>query len=259
MKIRTGAQGRTDRRGRCCRHSPAIGRCASGRACCGPDRAALRLYPRCLGLPILVLLALRWLDPPASAFMLVRQWSSCTTAVRLRSYRWSRFRADRPAPGRGGDRGRGSAFPGPLRFRFPRHRPGARAQRPGPDGARRQHHQPADRQNLFLWSGRSLRKGLEGGRPDLGMEMLWPKRRILEVYLNIAEFGDGEYGAQAAAEQIFHSPDRLSRQQAGHRSPACCPTRAGWTPVIRPRTCSRRPAGCARRWSSWAARLLEHL
>lgn len=57
--------------------------------------------------------------------------------------------------------------------------------------------------NLFLWSGRSwLRKGIEAWYTVL-IEALWPKRRILEVYANIAEFGDGIYGAQAAARSFF--------------------------------------------------------
>jgi len=57
--------------------------------------------------------------------------------------------------------------------------------------------------NLFLWSGRSwLRKGLEAWYTVL-IEALWPKRRILEVYVNIAEFGDGIYGAQAAARSYW--------------------------------------------------------
>lgn len=57
--------------------------------------------------------------------------------------------------------------------------------------------------NLFLWSGRSwLRKGLEAWYTLL-IEALWPKRRILEVYANVAEFGDGVYGAQAAARTFF--------------------------------------------------------
>ncbi len=57
--------------------------------------------------------------------------------------------------------------------------------------------------NLFLWSGRSyVRKGLEVWFTGL-IELMWPKRRILEVYLNIAEFGDGVYGAEAAARQYF--------------------------------------------------------
>jgi len=69
--------------------------------------------------------------------------------------------------------------------------------------------------NLFLWSGRSyFRKGLEAYFTVL-IEALWPKRRILEVYLNIAEFGYGTYGAEAAAQRFFHKPaSRLSRDDA---------------------------------------------
>ena len=69
--------------------------------------------------------------------------------------------------------------------------------------------------NLFLWSGRSfVRKGLEAYFTVL-IEALWPKRRILEVYLNIAEFGDGTYGAAAASERYFRaSPAELD----AHRS-----------------------------------------
>ena len=69
--------------------------------------------------------------------------------------------------------------------------------------------------NLFLWSGRSyFRKGLEAYFTVL-IESLWPKRRILEVYLNIAEFGLGTYGAEAAAQRFFHKPAaRLTRADA---------------------------------------------
>jgi monofunctional glycosyltransferase len=59
--------------------------------------------------------------------------------------------------------------------------------------------------NLFLWSGRSyFRKGLEAYFTLL-IEVCWPKRRILEIYLNIAEFGYGIYGAEAAAQHFFHT------------------------------------------------------
>jgi monofunctional biosynthetic peptidoglycan transglycosylase len=69
--------------------------------------------------------------------------------------------------------------------------------------------------NLFLWSGRSyFRKGLEAYFTLL-IEACWPKRRILEMYLNIAEFGTGVYGAEAAAQRFFHEPAaRLSRADA---------------------------------------------
>lgn len=60
--------------------------------------------------------------------------------------------------------------------------------------------------NLFLWPGQNwFRKGLEAGLTVLA-EAIWPKRRILEVYLNVAEFGPGIYGAEAAARRYFGKP-----------------------------------------------------
>ena len=70
--------------------------------------------------------------------------------------------------------------------------------------------------NLFLWPERSwVRKGLETYF-TVALETLWPKRRILEVYLNLAEFGDGVYGVGAASRTFFGTqPSRLSAYQAG--------------------------------------------
>ncbi|HDT6509414.1 TPA: monofunctional biosynthetic peptidoglycan transglycosylase [Klebsiella aerogenes] len=69
--------------------------------------------------------------------------------------------------------------------------------------------------NLFLWDGRSwLRKGLEVGL-TVGIETVWSKKRILTVYLNIAEFGDGIFGVEAAARRYFHKPaSRLTPAEA---------------------------------------------
>lgn len=69
--------------------------------------------------------------------------------------------------------------------------------------------------NVFLWEGRSwLRKGLEVPL-TLAVELLWGKRRILEVYLNVAEFGPGVFGIEAAARHWYQVPaSRLSRRQA---------------------------------------------
>jgi monofunctional biosynthetic peptidoglycan transglycosylase len=69
--------------------------------------------------------------------------------------------------------------------------------------------------NLFLWGGRSfVRKGLEAYFTVL-LEITWPKRRILEVYMNIAEFGDGIYGADAAAREFFRkAPAQLTAHEA---------------------------------------------
>lgn len=69
--------------------------------------------------------------------------------------------------------------------------------------------------NLFLWHGRSwLRKALEAP-VTLLIEALWPKRRIIEVYMNIAEFDRGVFGVAAAGRDYFNTaPDRLSATQA---------------------------------------------
>jgi monofunctional glycosyltransferase len=85
--------------------------------------------------------------------------------------------------------------------------------------------------NLFLWPSRSyIRKIIEIPLALL-LDLAWSKRRILEVYLNIAEWGDGIFGAEAAARHYFHkSADRLDAREAAllatalpspaHRNPA---------------------------------------
>jgi monofunctional biosynthetic peptidoglycan transglycosylase len=69
--------------------------------------------------------------------------------------------------------------------------------------------------NLFLWSGGGyLRKGLEAYFTLL-IELTWPKERILEVYLNVAQFGDGIYGVEAAAQRYWHKPAKqINRYEA---------------------------------------------
>ncbi|MDG6894981.1 monofunctional biosynthetic peptidoglycan transglycosylase [Volucribacter amazonae] len=69
--------------------------------------------------------------------------------------------------------------------------------------------------NLYLWHGQSwLRKGLEVPT-TLVLESLWSKQRILEVYLNIAEFGEGIFGVEAASQHYFNkSAKQLNQQEA---------------------------------------------
>jgi monofunctional biosynthetic peptidoglycan transglycosylase len=69
--------------------------------------------------------------------------------------------------------------------------------------------------NLYLWHGRNYtRKALEALLTP-GLEAIWPKRRIIEVYLNIAEFDEGIFGIKAAARHYFGvSPDQLSATQS---------------------------------------------
>ncbi len=78
--------------------------------------------------------------------------------------------------------------------------------------------------NLFLWQGRSwLRKGLEVWYTLL-IETLWPKQRILEVYANIAEFGDGIYGVEAAAQRYWGKSARQLSAAESARLAAVLPS-----------------------------------
>jgi monofunctional biosynthetic peptidoglycan transglycosylase len=84
--------------------------------------------------------------------------------------------------------------------------------------------------NLFLWPGRDLvRKALEAWlTPQI--ELLWPKRRIVEVYLNVAELGPGIYGAEAAARAYFNKPaSAIGRQEAALLA-AILPNPRMWAP-----------------------------
>jgi monofunctional biosynthetic peptidoglycan transglycosylase len=85
--------------------------------------------------------------------------------------------------------------------------------------------------NLYLWNGRSfVRKALEAPLAVL-MTLIWPKERMMEVYLNIAQFGPGTFGAEAASRRYFgKSAADLTRREAvllaialpnpGYRNPA---------------------------------------
>ena len=103
--------------------------------------------------------------------------------------------------------------------------------------------------NQFLWSGRSwLRKGLEVWFTGL-IELLWSKERILEVYLNSAEWDEGVFGAQAAARHHFGvDASRLTRQQASLLA-AVLPNPRNWS-ASRPSTYVARRAGWIRQQMS---------
>lgn len=83
--------------------------------------------------------------------------------------------------------------------------------------------------NVFLWQGRSwVRKGLEVYFTKM-VEWVWGKRRILEVYLNVAEMGKGIYGVEAASQAYFKkSADNLTRRQAALIA-ACLPNPKKYT------------------------------
>ncbi|MDQ3116692.1 MAG: monofunctional biosynthetic peptidoglycan transglycosylase, partial [Verrucomicrobiota bacterium] len=93
--------------------------------------------------------------------------------------------------------------------------------------------------SIFLWHGRSwIRKGLESYY-TIWMEMLLPKRRILELYANVIEMGPGIYGVEAAAQHYFGvSPRRLTRTQSALLA-AVLPNPKRWNPA-HPDTALRR-------------------
>lgn len=162
-------------------------------------------------LPLLVVLGLRWVNPPATAFMLVWQIEHGRSA----DWRWRSIDAISPQLALAVVAAEDQRFPSHWGFDVDaigsalKDRADGRGQR----GASTISQQVA--KNLFLWSGASwLRKGLEAGLTVL-IESSWSKRRVLEVYLNIAEFGDGVYGAEAAAQRFFGiSAQHLSLHQS---------------------------------------------
>lgn len=178
-----------------------------------PPRPRRRWLRRLAWLPvvlvaitILQVLVLRFLDPPTSAFMVWRQLDGLGETGFELHYDWRDY--DQIA----------SSLPISLVAaedqKFPQHNGfdleaidkaierNARGGRVR--GASTISQQVA--KNLFLWSGGGyFRKGLEAWYTLL-IEATWSKRRILEVYANIAEFGDGVYGAEAAAREFFGKP-----------------------------------------------------
>jgi monofunctional glycosyltransferase len=171
----------------------------------------------CLVLSVAAVLLLRWIDPPYSAFMAQAQIEAWSGRERNYVFRHSWVDLTRISPNL------------PLAVvasedqRFPEHwgfdvEAIERAYQLNQHSHRVHGASTISQQvakNLYLWSGRSyFRKALEAYFTVL-IERFWPKRRILEIYLNIAEFGDGTYGAEAAAQRFFHKPAaRLTRGDA---------------------------------------------
>lgn len=181
----------------------------------------LRLFAAILGAAILasvILVAvLRFVAPPTSSFM-VQRWASAQLKgeddFRLR-YRWTAWAGVAPSLPLALIAAEDQKFPQHRGFDVAAIRTVLESAGNGQPmrGASTISQQVA--KNLFLWPGRSyLRKGLEAWFTLL-IETMWPKQRILEVYMNIAEFGDGIYGVGAASEVFFaRSPAQLEPGQS---------------------------------------------
>ena len=170
----------------------------------------------CVVLSILAVLTLRWVRPITSAYMLearahaavARNWGYRT------DYEWVNLEQISPNAAVAVIASEDQQFPFHDGFDFKSIRESVRASEHGKKlrGASTISQQVA--KNLFLWNGGFVRKGLEAYFTVL-IEAMWPKERILEVYLNIAQFGDGVYGVEAAARHFYHKPAaRLTSSEA---------------------------------------------
>jgi monofunctional biosynthetic peptidoglycan transglycosylase len=162
-----------------------------------------------VGFWVLIFL-LRWVPVPTSAFMIGQLLNGKTYA-----YQWVPWSKITPTTAIAVIASEDQNFPFHWGFDFK-----AIAQaveenenRKNPRGASTISQQVA--KNLFLWSGRSwLRKGLEA-IVTVAIELAWPKQRILEVYLNVAQFGPKAFGLQAGSQYHFGIPQsRLTARQA---------------------------------------------
>jgi monofunctional glycosyltransferase len=160
---------------------------------------------------------LRWMPPVTSAFMLEARIGALRAGARdyHTDYQWLSLERISPHAAIAVIASEDQTFPLNYGFDFKSIRGAVRAAQRGGRlrGASTISQQVA--RNLFLWPGRSfVRKGLEAYFTVL-LQALWPKERILEVYLNVAQFGRGVYGVEAAARRFYHEPAaRLSAGQA---------------------------------------------
>lgn len=170
-----------------------------------------------LVLTVVPVLLLRWIPPVTSAYMLEARLEALGSGERgyRTDYQWVSLERISPNAAIAVIASEDQTFPFNYGFDLQSIRGAVRAAQRGRRlrGASTIPQQVA--RNLFLWPGRSfVRKGIEAYFTVL-LEALWPKERILEVYLNVAQFGQGIYGVEAAAHRFYHEPAaHLSAGQA---------------------------------------------
>ena len=159
-------------------------------------------------LTVVPVVLMRWIHPVTSAFMLrasVNAMTARDTKYETR-YQWVDLEQISPQAAIAVIAAEDQLFPYHTGFDMKSIREAVQenAHRKRPRGASTITQQVA--KNLFLWNGASyVRKGIEAWLTVL-IEGLWPKERILEVYLNVAQFGRGVYGVEAAARKFWRKP-----------------------------------------------------
>ena len=166
---------------------------------------ALRLALGALGGLVVLLLVLRVVDPPTTAFILERRFEAWREAERRFTLRqqWVPLEAIDPTLQLAVVASEDQKFPQHFGFDVEAIADAVEDRFEGRStrGASTLTQQVA--KNLFLWPGQSfVRKGLEAMLTVM-LEVLWSKGRILEVHLNVAEFGDGIYGVEAACHAFY--------------------------------------------------------
>ena len=170
-----------------------------------------------VALSVVLVIFLRWIPPPTSAFMIKRHLANLFQNEQRPPirYRWVNWKSISPYMFLAVVAAEDQKFPHHWGFDFESIQQAVKKNKRGRRlrGASTITQQVA--KNLFLWSDRSyVRKGLEAYFTTL-LELLWPKKRILEVYLNVAEFGDGIYGVHAAAKTLLgKNPSQLTPSEA---------------------------------------------
>lgn len=160
-------------------------------------------------LTLLLTLPLRWINPPTTAFILQ---DNTVQQAHLRD-RWVPLEQMAPLVPMAVVASEDQKFPHHFGFDFEAIAQALAERRDRPRGASTLTQQLT--KNLYLWPGRSLaRKGIEAWL-TLWIELTWPKERILEVYLNVVEFGPGVYGIAQASDYHFNkTPDQLTEREA---------------------------------------------
>ena len=166
---------------------------------------------------VLAVVALRWIDPPFTAFMIADRVGALVTRPPGYdfAYEWRDWERISKNAAIAVVAAEDQKFPEHRGFDFKQIDKALEDRERGRRvrGASTISQQVA--KNLFLWRGQSwFRKGIEAGITVL-IEAAWSKQRILEMYLNIAEFGRGTYGVQAASQRYFDKDAaRLSQSEA---------------------------------------------
>ena len=198
-------------------------------------------------MPVLLVGLLRYVDPPTSAFMLAYRLDSGESA----DFRWTPLDKIAPSLAIAVVAAEDQRFPQHSGFDVEAIRDALEEAR---DGGRRRGASTLSQQvakNLFLWETSSWpRKAAEAGFTVL-IEALWPKRRILEMHLNLAEFGEGVYGAEAAAQRYFGKPASALNAVEAARLAVVLPSPRRYSAV--------RPGPQLQRRAAWVQRQVRQL